>query len=585
LNKIKVYKSICLLALFSLLPLFQNCNELSTLTVDAQPSKDDTLTDDNSPDHSVSPNQPNALGPNFTQDDSGVYFEQKIISGFESGEITAVDEYYIKNKTQVAFESSLINPADVETFEKIEGFYAKDKNHYYYKGEIIFPKPEGHLQIFSGSYSKDADSVYYQSEKIEVLKSDTSDFNGDYAYDNNFVYHKNRRIHEEENLNLRFIGENVFETENVIIIGVNQILKQDGQSYEISKVGEDFVKIRIYNDSDGTLATGQIYRIDFNLRGRLSPTALDYETLRVLEGFPGHYLQNNTVYFKTAATNLDLETMSYVENTKYIKDNTRVYFEGTEVSSKPGVFRRLEESEYFVDGTYLFKDGERIQPSFLMDKTDNLSVKDEDHLELQGGYLISRHTHNITNLLIAADLNNYERIGKTNFYKDENGAYLHVLSMRLITSDVENFEHVFLYFSKDSTQVYFQHVVLEGVAPESFRALDGNNSYYWANGSQIGHFQEKLPEKYTTDGVVKFLKSRKGGTFLVHEQGVVFGSSEMDVTSVEDFRLLGKWYSTDGVDLFYRDQKIGAYDASFNTAGSKVTTSTHTYTGAEKTER
>jgi len=520
----------------------------------------------------------------YSYDGENILFENRAISGFSPEGLVSLGGYYIKNSTQVAFEGNIINPADAESFRFLGDHYSKDDNRVYFKGVVIRAASTASFEVLNYGYARDSNGVYFNGSFLDELDVQNSVFNGIYALDDNHIFMGESLLLDiSEELPSRSLkAELIVESDISVQVDTHYIVgdsvfekNNDTLDYTLETVDLKFVKLKRISKETGELSSSGVHYVE---PGSKATRYTDFEedSFVKVASFENIFMDSLGYAFeRVRLDNLDIQSLEFLDDANYFKDNQNVWYRGNLISERSADFKRLGTSKYYVDTEFLFYEGERIQESFLSDKINGIQVFNESFLKISDQYYIKRGSENILNNT-GADLDTWTMVDDV-YSKDKDNVYArNFLNLRIVTSDISAFEALSFVYSKDSSKVYYQGFEIEGLSADSFSLINPKKSY-WLSGNRIGYGQELLEPIMLEDGIIRLDTSGRGGSYLVHQGGVYFGNSRIDTNRPEEFRLLGKWYSTDGIDLFYRDMRIDQYDPSFNASGDEVSSDLYIY--------
>ncbi len=153
----------------------------------------------------------------------------------------------------------------------------------------------------------------------------------------------------------------------------------------------------------------------------------------------------------------------------------------------------------------------------------------------------------------------FEEDGKRYYERWDGGNWR--LKKVLIPADLETFEIVESRFgdsfSKDKNNVFDRAQIIEGADPKSFRFPNGKNGIHAIDKNRI-YIHGVRPIPGSTSEGFKVLDERR--VYIRDKFRVYWDSEALDICSIDNFKLVGKHWSTDGCHYFYNSYKIPSND-------------------------
>ena len=424
------------------------------------------------------------------KDKNAVYYAEdndgdislKILQGADS----ATFEFGIisKDKNSIFIGNQKLEGVSSKGFEILDDMFnfVKDyKNVYYldresdgineitYKVKVLDTKGVDipSLEFFGDSYNKyfkDKDNIYFLNDKDDKMEFEklaganpkTFEIVDDYfAKDDKNVYFFNKKV-----------------------IGV------DAKTFE--EVGYDIVK-----DKNGVYFLENVSEENENSEIKtknLKADGIDLKTLKKLDN--GYFKDKNSIYYELSGNlykmkNVDLPTFEvlnspYSSSVYFAKDKNNVYYNGKKLDGiVPNDFEQIQS--YFIkdrNGIYKFEEDEDEQN--LKITPINAKINFKNLKELDWKYFgddknIYYFDEDSFKKVDKADINSFERIDSTDFFKDKNNIYYEGEKVEGI--DMNSIEVINEMYIKDKNSVFYEGKKLRNISPNNFNIFYGGMSY------------------------------------------------------------------------------------------------------------
>ena len=411
--------------------------------------------------------------------------------------------YYVdENNGEVSLK--ILKGADPATFEF--GIISKDKNSVFIGNQKLEGVSSKGFEVLNDSldFVKDYKNVYYLDResdgityKVEVLDTKGVDipsfeFLGDsynkYYKDKNNIYFLNDKDDKMEFEKLVGANPKTFEIiddyfarddKNVYFFN-KKVIGVDAKTFE--EVGYDIIKdkngLHILIDSNETEIKVKSLKAD----------GIDLKTLKKLDN--GYFKDKNNIYYGLSGNlykikNADLQTFEvltspYSSSVYFAKDKNNVYYNGKKLDGiVPNDFEQIQS--YFIkdkNGIYKFEEGENEQDLKITPinaKIDFKNLKELDWKYFGDDKNIYYFDEDSFKKVDKADINSFERIDSTGFFKDKNNVYYEGEKVEGI--DMNSIEVVNGMCIKDKNSVFYEGKKLRNISPTNFNIFDGGMSY------------------------------------------------------------------------------------------------------------
>jgi len=419
--------------------------------------------------------------------------------------------YYI-DTAEDKQELKKLEGADADTFEP--GIFSKDKNSVYVdKQRLEGVNPKG-FEILDNdlNFIKDYKNVFYldraddgitfiprvqNTEGVDVatLESVGKSFFKDYFKDKNNVYivASERPVSTDSiNTKLNFyklIGANPKTFELIDNFGRDDknVYFLDKKLKGIDAKTFEEISFNIVKDKNGLHIL--LNSDDFGIKTRnLKISGLDLKTFKKLEN--GYYKDKNNVYYDLdnnlyTIKNADLATFEvlnspYSSSIYFAKDKNNVYYQNKKIDGLVADGFKQIQSNFIKDrnGIYKFEKGEneknlKITP--INAKIDFENLKELDWKYFGDDKNIYYFDESDFKKLDKADINSFERIEYTGFFKDKNNVYYDGEKVEGI--DMNSIEVINGMCIKDKNSVFYEGKKLRNISPDNFNIFDGGLSY------------------------------------------------------------------------------------------------------------
>ena len=419
--------------------------------------------------------------------------------------------YYV-DMTENKQELKKLEGADADTFEL--GIFSKDKNSVFIdKQRLEGVSPKG-FEILDNdlNFIKDYKNVFYldraedgitfiprvqNTEGVDVatLESVGKSFFKDYFKDKNNVYivASERPISTDSiNTKLNFyklIGANPKTFELIDNFGRDDknVYFLDKKLKGIDAKTFEEISFSIVKDKNGLHIL--LNSDDFGIKTRnLKISGLDLKTFKKLEN--GYYKDKNNVYYDLdnnlyTIKNADLATFEvlnspYSSSVYFAKDKNNVYYNEKKLDGiVPNDFEQIQS--YFIkdkNGIYKFEESENEQDLKITPinaKIDFKNLKELDWKYFGDDKNIYYFDEDSFKKVDKADINSFERIDSTDFFKDKNNVYYEGEKIEGI--DMNSIEVINGMCIKDKNSVFYEGKKLRNISPNNFNIFDGGISY------------------------------------------------------------------------------------------------------------
>ena len=411
--------------------------------------------------------------------------------------------YYVdENNGKVSLK--ILKGADPATFEF--GIISKDKNSVFIGNQKLKGVSSKGFEILDNEFNfvKDYKNVYYLDResdgityKVKVLDTKGVDipsfeFLGDsynkYYRDKNNIYFLNDKVDKMEFEKLVGANPKTFEIiddyfarddKNVYFFN-KKVIGVDAKTFE--EVGYDIIKdkngLHILIDSNETEIKVKSLKAD----------GIDLKTLKKLDN--GYFKDKNNIYYGLSGNlykikNADLQTFEvlnspYSSSVYFAKDKNNVYYNGKKLDGiVPNDFEQIQS--YFIkdkNGIYKFEEGENEQDLKITPinaKIDFKNLKELDWKYFGDDKNIYYFDEDSFKKVDKADINSFERIDSTGFFKDKNNVYYEGEKVEGI--DMNSIEVINGMCIKDKNSVFYEGKKLRNISPNNFNIFDGGISY------------------------------------------------------------------------------------------------------------
>lgn len=419
--------------------------------------------------------------------------------------------YYV-DMTEDKQELKKLEGADADTFEP--GIFSKDKNSVYVdKQRLEGVSPKG-FEILDNDldFIKDYKNVFYldraddgitfiprvqniEGVDVATLESVGKSFFKDYFKDKNNVYivASERPVSTDSiNTKLNFyklIGANPKTFELIDNFGRDDknVYFLDKKLKGIDAKTFEEISFSIVKDKNGLHIL--LNSDDFGIKTRnLKISGLDLKTLKKLEN--GYYKDKNNVYYDLdnnlyTIKNADLATFEvlnspYSSSIYFAKDKNNVYYQNKKINGIVADGFEQIQSNFIKDknGIYKFEENEnekslKITP--INAKIDFKNLKELDWKYFGDDKNIYYFDESDFKKLDRADINSFERIEYTGFFKDKNNVYYDGEKVEGI--DMNSIEVINGMCIKDKNSVFYEGKKLRNISPDNFNIFDSGLSY------------------------------------------------------------------------------------------------------------
>ncbi|BBM44679.1 DKNYY domain-containing protein [Leptotrichia trevisanii] len=420
--------------------------------------------------------------------------------------------YYI-DTTGDKQELKKLEGADADTFEP--GIFSKDKNSVYVdKQKLKGISPKG-FEILDNdlNFIKDYKNVFYldraedgitfiptvqNTEGVDVatLESVGKSVFKDYFKDKNNVYivANEREFISADSINTKLnfyklIGANPKTFELIDNFG-----KDDKNVYFLDKKlkGIDAktfeeISFNIVKDKNGLHIL--LNSDDSGIKTRnLKISGLDLKTFKKLEN--GYYKDKNNIYYDldnnlSTIKNADLATFEvlnspYSSSIYFAKDKNNVYYQNKKIDGLVADDFEQIQSNFIKDRNGIYKFEEDENEKSLKITPINAKIDFENLKELDWKYFgddknIYYFDESDFKKLDKADINSFERIDSTGFFKDKNNVYYEGEKVEGI--DMNSIKVISGMWIKDKNNVFYEGKKLKGISSDNFSYFDGGLSY------------------------------------------------------------------------------------------------------------
>ena len=419
--------------------------------------------------------------------------------------------YYV-DMTEDKQELKKLEGADADTFEL--GIFSKDKNSVFIdKQRLEGVSPKG-FEILDNdlNFIKDYKNVFYldraedgitfiprvqNTEGVDVatLESVGKSFFKDYFKDKNNVYivASERPISTDSiNTKLNFyklIGANPKTFELIDNFGRDDknVYFLDKKLKGIDAKTFEEISFSIVKDKNGLHIL--LNSDDFGIKTRnLKISGLDLKTFKKLEN--GYYQDKNNVYYDLdnnlyTIKNADLATFEvlnspYSSSIYFAKDKNNVYYQNKKINGIVADGFEQIQSNFIKDknGIYKFEENENeksLKITLINAKIDFENLKELDWKYFGDDKNIYYFDESDFKKLDRADINSFERIEYTGFFKDKNNVYYDGEKIEGI--DMNSIEVINGMCIKDKNSVFYEGKKLRNISPTNFNIFDGGISY------------------------------------------------------------------------------------------------------------
>ena len=401
----------------------------------------------------------------------------------------------------------ILQGADPATFEF--GIISKDKNSIFIGNQKLEGVSSKGFEILDDMFNfvKDYKNVYYLDResdgineityKVKVLDTKGVDipsleFFGDsynkYFKDKDNIYFLNDKDNKMEFEKLAGANPKTFEIvddyfakddKNVYFFN-KKVIGVDAKTFE--EVGYDIIK-----DKNGLHILIDSNETEIKVKN-LKADGIDLKTLKKLDN--GYFKDKNNIYYGLSGNlykikNADLQTFEvltspYSSSVYFAKDKNNVYYNGKKLDGiVPNDFEQIQS--YFIkdkNGIYKFEEGENEQDLKITPinaKIDFKNLKELDWKYFGDDKNIYYFDEDSFKKVDKADINSFERIDSTGFFKDKNNVYYEGEKVEGI--DMNSIEVINGMCIKDKNSVFYEGKKLRNISPDNFNIFDGGISY------------------------------------------------------------------------------------------------------------
>ena len=398
----------------------------------------------------------------------------------------------------------ILQGADPATFEF--GIISKDKNSVFIGNQKLEGVSSKGFEVLDDTFNfmKDYKNVYYLDResdgityKVKVLDTKGIDipsleFLGDsynqYYRDKNNIYFLNDKDDKMEFEKLAGANPKTFEIingnfarddKNVYFFN-KKVIGVDAKTFE--EVGYDIIK-----DKNGLHILIDSNETEIKVKN-LKADGIDLKTLKKLDN--GYFKDKNNIYYGLSGNlykikNADLQTFEvltspYSSSVYFAKDKNNVYYNGKKLDGiVPNDFEQIQS--YFIkdkNGIYKFEEGENEQDLKITPinaKIDFKNLKELDWKYFGDDKNIYYFDEDSFKKVDKADINSFERIDSTGFFKDKNNVYYEGEKVEGI--DMNSIEVINGMCIKDKNSVFYEGKKLRNISPDNFNIFDGGISY------------------------------------------------------------------------------------------------------------
>lgn len=419
--------------------------------------------------------------------------------------------YYV-DMTEDKQELKKLEGADADTFEL--GIFSKDKNSVFIdKQRLEGVSPKGFEVLNSDlSFIKDYKNVFYldraddgitfiprvqniEGVDVATLESVGKSFFKDYFKDKNNVYivTSERPVSTDSiNTKLNFyklIGANPKTFELIDNFGRDDknVYFLDKKLKGIDAKTFEEISFSIVKDKNGLHIL--LNSDDFGIKTRnLKISGLDLKTFKKLEN--GYYKDKNNVYYDLdnnlyTIKNADLATFEvlnspYSSSIYFAKDKNNVYYQNKKINGIVADGFEQIQSNFIKDKNGIYKFEENENEKSLKITPINAKIDFENLKELDWKYFgddknIYYFDESDFKKLDRADINSFERIEYTGFFKDKNNVYYDGEKVEGI--DMNSIEVINGMCIKDKNSVFYEGKKLRNISPDNFNIFDSGLSY------------------------------------------------------------------------------------------------------------
>ena len=482
--------------------------------------------------------------------------------------------YYV-DMTEDKQELKKLEGADADTFEL--GIFSKDKNSVYVdKQRLEGVSPKGFEVLDNDlNFIKDYKNVFYldraddgitfipRVQNIEGVDVATLESVGkssfkDYFKDKNNVYivASEREFISADSINTKLnfyklIGANPKTFELIDNFG-----KDDKNVYFLDKKlkGIDAktfeeISFSIVKDKNGLHILLNSDASGIKTRN-LKISGLDLKTFKKLEN--GYYKDKNNIYYDldnnlSTIKNADLATFEvlnspYSSSIYFAKDKNNVYYQNKKIDGLVADGFEQIQSNFIKDrnGIYKFEEDEnekslKITP--INAKIDFKNLRELDWKYFGDDKNIYYFDEDSFKKVDKADINSFERIDSTSFFKDKNNVYYEGEKVEGI--DTNSIEVISGMWIKDKNNVFYGGQKLKGISSDNFNYFDGGLSY-----------ETILFDK---NGIYKFLKNKDDEKAL---EIIRLDGKELDLKTLERITSVfdSSNYFKDKNGIYYMDE-------------------------------
>jgi len=462
----------------------------------------------------------------YIKDRNNVYFvdnkngKVKIVKNADKNTFQIVNGNYGVDRKNVYYNGEKLDSVGIEGLKIFDDNYLKDNKNVYEvyttDDEKIKIRAIKNLNIdvasFEDIFIKDYKNVFYldraddgitfiprvqNTEGVDVatLESVGKSFFKDYFKDKNNVYivASERPVSTDSiNTKLNFyklIGANPKTFELIDNFGRDDknVYFLDKKLKGIDAKTFEEISFSIVKDKNGLHIL--LNSDDFGIKTRnLKISGLDLKTFKKLEN--GYYKDKNNVYYDLdnnlyTIKNADLATFEvlnspYSSSIYFAKDKNNVYYQNKKINGIVADGFEQIQSNFIKDKNGIYKFEENENEKSLKITPINAKIDFENLKELDWKYFgddknIYYFDESDFKKLDRADINSFERIEYTGFFKDKNNVYYDGEKVEGI--DMNSIEVINGMCIKDKNSVFYEGKKLRNISPDNFNIFDGGLSY------------------------------------------------------------------------------------------------------------
>ena len=415
--------------------------------------------------------------------------------------------YYV-DMTEDKQELKKLEGADADTFEP--GIFSKDKNSVYVdKQRLEGVSPKG-FEILDNDldFIKDYKNVFYldraddgitfipRVQNIEGVDIATLEFAGGhyskYYKDKNNVYFMDNRDGKIKFKKLSYVNPKTFEmVDNTFARDDKNLYLFEYKLYGIDAKTFEKISSNIVKDKNGLYFLEDIEKENENIEiktRKINIKGLDLKTFERIDDY--YYKDKNNVYYDLdnnlyTIKNADLATFEvlnspYSSSIYFAKDKNNVYYQNKKINGIVADGFEQIQSNFIKDKNGIYKFEENENEKSLKITPINAKIDFENLKELDWKYFgddknIYYFDESDFKKLDRADINSFERIEYTGFFKDKNNVYYDGEKVEGI--DMNSIEVINGMCIKDKNSVFYEGKKLRNISPDNFNIFDGGLSY------------------------------------------------------------------------------------------------------------